>query len=137
MFRKINKCEETRETASPGPTGTNGEAGLLVPGWRFPSPLAGEGGLRSKTDEGSPRSAGERQTGSASRPLTRPPFGGHPLPQGERELLVRKAAEEGGDFEILGVFRLWVLVDLERRLSAARGPRLGRRRVVAGPAEQA
>ena len=52
----------------------------------YPSPLAGEGGLRSRSDEGAPQAiyaAPSRST--PTKPLTRPPFGGHPLPQGERD----------------------------------------------------
>jgi len=43
------------------------------------SPLAGEGVVQRTTDEGKPHYK------FAVSPLTRPPFGGHPLPQGERE----------------------------------------------------
>jgi glycyl-tRNA synthetase beta chain len=43
-----------------------------------PAPLAGEGGMRSMTDEGLHSSDG------SARPLIRPPSGGHLLPQGEK-----------------------------------------------------
>ena len=44
------------------------------------------GVLRSKTDEGAPQATYAAPSRSTpTKPLTRPPFGGHPLPQGERD----------------------------------------------------
>ncbi len=45
---------------------------------RYPSPLAGEGVIQRMTDEGL----------AAAIPSPDPPFGGHPLPQGEREVVL-------------------------------------------------